>query len=228
MERGQRPSPTSGAILISGIPIDHTDSLDRRVLDLVSSLGKPVSVRELVRRLSLDSAGRRELTPALRRLIADGALVKIRGAHVGLPDRMNLVVGRLSCSPSGHGFVVPEARREGQADLYVAAVNIREALHGDRVVARVERHTARGAEGRIIRVLERANQRIVGRFEVDGPFGGHVVPFDRLVLHELFIPAGEQGGAENGEPERRRMPLDEPPDEADSVAQHRPGGGYVG
>jgi ribonuclease R len=169
------------------------------VLDLVSGLGKPVSVRELVRRLSLDSAGRRELTPALRRLIADGALVKIRGAHVGLPDRMNLVVGRLSCSPSGHGFVVPEARREGQADLYVAAANIREALHGDRVVARVERHTAKGAEGRIIRVLERANLRIVGRYEDDGRFGGHVVPFDRRVLHELFVPAGEEDGAVAGQ-----------------------------
>ena len=169
------------------------------MLDLVSSLGKPVSVRDLARRLSLDSAGRRELKPVLRQLIADGALVKIRGARVGLPDRMNLVVGRLSCSPAGHGFVVPEARREGQADLYVAAANIREALHGDRVVARVERRTAKGAEGRIIRVLERANQRIVGRYEDDGRFGGHVVPFDRRVLHELFIPAGEEGGAVAGQ-----------------------------
>ena len=169
------------------------------MLDLVSSLGKPVSVRELVHALSLDPPARRELKSVLRRLIADGALVDIRGARVGLPDRMNLVVGRLSCSPSGYGFVVPEARGEGQTDLFVAAANIREALHGDRVVARVERHTAKGAEGRIIRVLERANQRIVGRYEEDGRFGGHVVPFDRRVLHELFIPAGEEGGAVPGQ-----------------------------
>jgi ribonuclease R len=93
------------------------------VLDLVSSLGKPVSVRDLVRALSLDSPARRELKAVLRRLIADGALVDVRGARVGLPDRMNLVVGRLSCSPSGHGFVVPEARGEGQPDLFVAPAN---------------------------------------------------------------------------------------------------------
>ncbi|HYN05138.1 MAG TPA: ribonuclease R [Vicinamibacteria bacterium] len=169
------------------------------MLDFVSSLGKPVSVRDIARQLSLDSAGRRELTPVLRQLITDGVLVKIRGAHVGLPDRMNLVVGRLTCNPGGFGFVVPEPRREGQTDLYVAAANIREALHGDRVVARVERRTAKGAEGRIIRILERANQRIVGRYEVDGSFGGHVAPFDRRVLHELFIPAGEEGGAVAGQ-----------------------------
>jgi ribonuclease R len=169
------------------------------VLDLVSSLGKPVSVRDLVRALSLDSPARRELKAVLRRLIADGALVDLRGARVGLPDRMNLVVGRLSCSPSGHGFVVPEARGEGQRDLFVAPANIREALHGDRVVARVERQTPKGPEGRIIRVLERAQQRIVGRYEDDGRFGGRVVPFDRRVLHEVFVPPGESGSAAGGQ-----------------------------
>jgi ribonuclease R len=192
-------SPTSGTNPQNGIPIDSAGNLDRRVLDLVSGLGKPVPVRDLVRSLSLDPPARRELTSVLRRLIADGALVKIRGARVGLPDRMNLVVGRLSCSPAGHGFVVPEPRGKGQADLYVAAANIREALHGDRVVARLERHGPRGPEGRIIRVLERANQRIVGRYESDGRFGGHVVPFDPRVLHEVFVPAGEEGGATAGQ-----------------------------
>ena len=93
----------------------------------MSGLGKPVSVRDLVRELSLDAPARRELKSVLRQLIGAGALVKIRGARVGLPDRMNLVVGRLSCSPAGHGFVVPEKRRPGQVDLFVAASNIREA-----------------------------------------------------------------------------------------------------
>jgi len=183
---------------LTGIPIETKDTLDGRVLDLLSSLGKPLSVRELVHRLDLDSPARRELKAALRRLIQDGAVVKIRGARVGLPSRMNLVVGRLQCSPSGHGFVVPEERREGQGDLFVAASNIREAFHGDRVVARVERQTPRGSEGRIIRILERATERLIGRYEDDGRFGGHVVPFDRRVLHEIFIPPGEAGGATAG------------------------------
>ena len=125
--------------------------------------------------------------------------MKIRGARVGLPDRMNLVVGRLLVQPRRPRLRrSPRARREGQGDVYVAPANIREALHGDRVVARVERHGPKGAEGRIIRVLERANQRIVGRYESDGRFGGHVVPFDRRVLHEVFVPAGEERGRRAG------------------------------
>jgi len=161
--------------------------------------GKPVSVPDLVRRLDLDSGERRELETALQRMIDAGEVVKIRGARVGLPSHMNLVVGRLTANPAGYGFVVPEDGQRREGDVYVSAVNMKEALHGDRVVARVERHTPKGAEGRIIRVLERRMQRIVGRYEQDGRHGGRVVPFDKRVLHELFIPPGDEDGAQPGQ-----------------------------
>jgi len=173
--------------------------LQTQVLRFLSDHGKPVTVRELVRRLDLGKDERHELKTVLRKLLEDGEVVKIRGTRLGLPDRMNLVVGRLVCNPAGFGFVQPEHRKPGQADVYVSAVNVKEALHGDRVVVRVERTTPKGPEGRIIRVLERGLQRLVGRYEEDGRFGGHVVPFDKRVLHEPFIPAGESGGARSGE-----------------------------
>ncbi|HEU0104777.1 MAG TPA: ribonuclease R [Vicinamibacteria bacterium] len=188
-----RDTPTAGT------PRD----LGASVLELLANQGKPMGVRDLVRRLGLDATGRHDLKEVLRRLIADGQLVKIHGARVGLPDRMNLVVGRLTANPAGFGFVVPDkpagAPRTREGDVYVSAVNMKEALHGDRVVARVERHTPKGAEGRIIRVLERAQQHIVGRFEEDGRFGGHVIPFDKRVLHEIFIPPGDEAGARPGD-----------------------------
>jgi ribonuclease R len=174
-------------------------NLRERILESLETGGKPVSVRDLVRRLDLSRDGRSELKLTLRRLIEDGEVVKIRGARIGLPSRMNLIVGRLTCNPAGYGFVAPERRREDQPDVYVAGVNMKGALHGDRVVARIERMTPKGPEGRIIRVLERALQRLVGRYEDDGRFGGHVVPFDKRVLHELFIPPGENAGAESGQ-----------------------------
>jgi len=168
-----------------------------QVVGLLHAERKPVSVRELVKRLRLEGDQRKELKSVLRKLISDGEVVNVRGARVGLPDRMNLVVGRLSCSPSGYGFVASEGR--GQKDVYVSAVNMKEALQGDRVVVRVERVTPKGPEGRIIRVLERSLTRMVGRYEEDGQFGGHVVPFDKRVLHQLFIPPGQDGGATSGQ-----------------------------
>jgi ribonuclease R len=170
-----------------------------RVLRFLLDEGKPVSLRELVRRLDLDKESRRELKDLLGHLIEDGEVVKIRGSRVGLPSKMNLVVGRLNCNPAGYGFVIPDHATGRENDVYVSAVNMKEALHGDRVVARIERHTPKGAEGRIIRVLERKLQRIVGRYEDDGRFGGHVVPFDKRVLHELFVLPGDNAGARPGE-----------------------------
>ncbi|HEY2942321.1 MAG TPA: ribonuclease R [Vicinamibacteria bacterium] len=192
-------SPTSG---ILKTPFDYSPALTPlrdNVLAVLSHEGKPVSVRDLIRRLDLDKHARPELTDLLRRLIADGEVVKIRGGRVGLPSRMNLVVGRLTCNPAGYGFVVPEKAQGRGGDVYVSAVNMKEALHGDRVVARIERRTPKGPEGSIIRVLERGLQRIVGRYEDDGRFGGHVVPFDKRVLHELFIAPGDAEGARPGE-----------------------------
>jgi ribonuclease R len=173
--------------------------LRERVIELLDEMGRPASPSDLLRRLELPREVRPELKGVLESLLETGELVQIRGDRVGLPAHMNLVVGRLQCSPAGYGFVVPEKRRPGQKDLFVSAGNMKEALHGDRVVARLERSGPKGPEGRVIRVLERTLQSMVGRYEDDGRIGGRVVPFDRRVLHELFIPPGEGAGARAGQ-----------------------------
>jgi ribonuclease R len=72
-------------------------------------------------------------------------------------------------------------------------------MHGDRVVVRIERIKEGGrAEGRIIRILERANEWIVGRYDRDENGMGYVAPFDRRVLMDIFIPPGQEGGADPG------------------------------
>src|SRR5690606_13941779 len=100
---------------------------------------------------------------------------------------------------SGFGFVVPDGDHD--RDVYIAAPNIREALHGDRVVARIERQrSGEGrAEGRIIRILERANATVVGRFDLDEAGLGFVVPFDRRVLADIHVPRGDERGAGPGD-----------------------------
>ncbi len=85
-------------------------------------------------------------------------------------------------------------------DIYVSGPNLNEAMQGDRVVVRIERlkHDGR-AEGRIIRILERANESIVGRYERDESGAAYVVPFDRRVLMDVAIPPGQERGASPGE-----------------------------
>ena len=140
----------------------------------------------------------------LKSLVSSGDLLQIRGNRFGLPEKMDLIVGRLTTNPGGFGFVVPEHGDPFDAhgksgDIYIAATNLIEAMHGDRVVARVERRTEKGAEGRIIKILERSQSSIVGRFELDEAGLGYVVPFDRRVLTDVHVPTGQSSAAEPGE-----------------------------
>ncbi|MBI2189345.1 MAG: ribonuclease R [Acidobacteria bacterium] len=170
----------------------------------------PASARELVQLLRIPREERPSFTRQLKSLATEGVLLQIRGNRFGLAEKMDLVAGRLQTSPGGFGFVVPEhvhlAQRDGRPfdgaqgrrDVYVAAGNLMEAMHGDRVVARVERQTARGPEGRIIRILQRSNETVVGRFELDAAGLGYVVPFDRRVLTDIHVPTGQWSSAEPG------------------------------
>jgi ribonuclease R len=160
----------------------------------------PATPRELAQRLKIARDERVTLKRLLKDLVNTGDLIETRGNRYGLPDRMNLIVGRITTHPRGFGFVIPDrATDEVKGDIYIAGSNLNQAMHGDRVVARIERVTDRGAEGRILRILERGAQTIVGRFEMDGGGPGFVVPFDRRLIMDVQIPTDERGDAEPGD-----------------------------
>ena len=157
----------------------------------------PATVRDLMERLGWPSSQRATLRRRLAALVERGDLIRIRGNRYGLPDRMDLVTGRVQVHPRGFGFVTPDRSPEGIAgDVYIAGTNLNQAMHGDRVVVRVERRSDRGrAEGRILRIVERAAAQLVGRYDADG----YVVPLDRRLPMDVQIPGGERGGASAGD-----------------------------
>src|SRR5436190_3282541 len=159
----------------------------------------PAGVRELLQLLKVARADRHSFKRHLQSLVDSGDLVQVRGQRFGLPEKMDLYVGRLQTHSAGYGFVIPDRPPEGGGDIYIPGHQLNDAVHGDRVVARIERLKDGGrAEGRIIRVLERGNARVVGRFERDEDGRGRVVLFDRRVLMDIVVPSGEERGAEAG------------------------------
>jgi ribonuclease R len=156
----------------------------------------PATARELIQLLRVPREERAGFKRQLKGMVASGDLLQIRGNRFGLPEKMDLIVGKLTTNPGGFGFVVPE---QGDDDIYIAAANLTEAMHGDRVVARIERRTEKGVEGRIIKILERSQSSIVGRFELDAAGLGYLVPFDRRVLTDVHVPTGQWSSAEPGD-----------------------------
>lgn len=149
-----------------------------QILDLIrEKVHHPASTRELMQVLRVP----REERPAFRRhlktLVAEGELIQVHGRRFGLAEKMDLVVGRLETHASGYGFVVPDRPIEGASgDVFVGAQNLKEAMHGDRVVARVEHVRDGRPEGRIVRILERRSTQVVGRFATDDAGVAFVVP----------------------------------------------------
>jgi ribonuclease R len=160
----------------------------------------PATPRELLQRLKIPHDQRATITRLLKGLVQTGHLVQTRGNRFGLPDRMNLVVGRVQTHPRGFGFVIPDRPVEGvTGDIFIAGGNLNQAMHGDKVVARLERTNGDRAEGRILRILERAASTVVGRYEVDESGMGFLVPFDRRLIVDVLIPGEARGDASPGD-----------------------------
>ena len=168
-----------------------------QVLELMRErVHHPAGMRELLQILKVPREERTSFKRHVKNLVSSGDLIQIRGHRFGLPEKMDLYFGRLQTHPGGYGFVTPERPLDNGGDIYISGPYLNEAMHGDRVVVRIERVKEGGrVEGRIIRILERSNASIVGRYDRDENGMGYVAPFDRRVLMDIFVPPGQEGGA---------------------------------
>jgi ribonuclease R len=104
------------------------------------------------------------------------------------------IEGRLVLHHDGYGFVVPSVPVPGlDRDVFIPRDAVEDAMHGDRVLVKLQRVTGAGesqrTEGRIIRVLGRAHPSVVGLFRY-GARGNVVLPYDTRMQHEVEIPPG--------------------------------------
>ncbi len=158
------------------------------LLPMMKEEDRPLLLREILRRLGLQKEQRGRARELLRDLAEEGKVVRIRGNRYGLPSKMSLTVGRVKAHPDGYGFVIPE--KEGEEDVFVSPRNLKEAMHGDRVIARIESVRQKGKEGSVIRILERKTRRVVGKFMKAKNYA-YIIPEDERILQEVFIPEGE-------------------------------------
>ena len=116
-----------------------------------------------------------------------------RQPHPKSPAAPNVIAGRLVAHRDGYGFVVPDHPIPNvDGDLFIPPNAIHDAMHGDRVLARIEHHRVDGrAEARIVQIAERAHPTVVGlfRYEADG---NYVMPYDTRILQAVLIPPGDE------------------------------------
>jgi len=155
---------------------------------------RPLDRTDIARELGLTGTQRNAVRKTLRELEHAGEIARIRKNRYILPVKAALVAGKLSIHQVGYGFLVPET--PGEPDVFIAAENIGTAMHGDRVVVRISRDAPYGRikgrrEGRVIRILERAHDTIVGTLQRSRNFY-YVVPDDPRFVHDIYVRPASQ------------------------------------
>jgi ribonuclease R len=159
---------------------NHSDGgAQKKILDFFAR--KPatrLTPPEIQRRAGFRPGDLQLIVDTLRELCRNGRLVRLKKNHYALPDRQNLVAGRVQAHPDGYGFLIPEDK--DAEDLYLNRREMRRVMHGDVVMVRIDRKARGGTEVHIVQVLERAQKRLLGTYdELNGK--SFLVPMDARI-----------------------------------------------
>src|ERR1700682_981660 len=185
-----RSEPASASEIAQGLHLKKTDN--RPLFKMLSKLRKRGAIEELPggryrlpsRKSEQKASGQKPRQEAMR-----------RPQSSALADRDELK-GRLVLRHDGYGFVVPDSPMpQLNGDVFIPRDGIQDAMHGDHVLAKIQRlggvTGAQRAAGRIIRILGRAHPTVVGLFRY-GTQHNVVLPYDVRIQHEVEIPRGNE------------------------------------
>ena len=160
------------------------------VLQTLTAQGAPLEFGRLVELLDVQPF---EVEPFQRRLGAmarDAQLMQNRRGDWLIPDKADLVRGRVAGHPDGFGFLIPE---ESGPDLFLSAKEMDKVLHGDKAIVRVIGVDRKGRpEGKIVEVTERVNRHIVGRV-VEEHGVRFVVAENKRISQDILLAPAEKG-----------------------------------
>lgn len=160
---------------------------------------KPMTYQELEQHFGIEEAEDfKNFLKMLNRLEEEGAIIRTRANRYGVPERMNLIRGKLQAHPKGYGFLIPEDPR--QPDVYIHANDMRGAMNGDTIMVRI---LSKGVgtqrlEGEVARIVSRGNQQIVGTFQPHDGFG-FIIPDDKRINRDIFVAKENYNGAVDGQ-----------------------------
>lgn len=179
-------------------------NLQEKIMDYMQNKAKkPMSQEALIEALTIQEKEINQLSIVLEDLEKQNLLIQNRSGLFGLPKHMNLIIGKMSITAKGFGFVIPDnGLEEGKAkvdDIFIPSGMLNSAMNNDKVLVRIttEKSSFSKREGEVIRILERANNKVVGTFESSRTFG-FVVPDDTRLNQDIFIEGRNFNGAKVG------------------------------
>jgi ribonuclease R len=156
----------------------------------------PVNETRLARLLQVTQSEREAFARRLAAMEREGQILRNRKGALLVAEKLKLVAGRVAAHPDGFGFLEPD---DGTASLFLSPAEMRQVMHGDRVIARPGALDRRGRrEASIVEVTERAQTRVVGRLHRERGIW-IVSAADRRIQHDILVEPGATAGAKAGQ-----------------------------
>lgn len=155
----------------------------------------PMKLKEIAILLDVPKEQREDLKEVLDTLLSEGKIGISQKGKYGKPD-LGSVAGIFFGHPKGFGFVTVEGMDQ---DVFIPEEKTGGAMHGDTVLISAESKPGNGkrAEGHVVKVLEHANEEIIGFYQKNKNFG-FVIPDNQKLSKDVFVPQGKDMGAVNG------------------------------
>lgn len=170
------------------------------ILETMSEQGVPLSVEQLYLLLDISEKEREVFNKRLNAMEREGQIMQNRKGALCIADKLDLISGVVQGHPDGFGFLIPDDKTKCNGeDLFLSPKEMSQVMHGDRAMVRMSGLDRRGRpEGKIVEVLERRTQKLVGR--VIRSSGVTIVAAeDKHINQDILIPYHLDMGAKSGQ-----------------------------
>ncbi len=158
---------------------------------------QPLNYKQIAARLEInDPVDKRFVSEALLRMKKEGLIEERGHGKYIIKAGGGYVTGTIDLTKFGYAFVITEEMEE---DVFIAARNLRTALHGDKVkVLLYAKHKGNRPEGEVVEIITRSRSAFVGTIELNPQFA-FLMPDNKNMPFDLFIPLAKLNGAKQGQ-----------------------------
>lgn len=153
--------------------------------------------KQVSAKLSIDDNDTRQIIhEIILELSQKGIIDEVEKGKYQLKAKPNHVEGIIDMAQSGSAYLVVDGMEE---DIFIAPRKLRNALHGDKVKVFVyAKRNGRNLEGEVLEIISRAKTEFTGTIQMLPKFA-FLIPDNRKMLHDIFIPLDQLNGAKDGE-----------------------------
>lgn len=170
------------------------------ILSTMADQGVPLSMEQLYELLEIRDVEREIFNRRLSAMEREGQIIRNRKGALCIVEKLDLIAGVVQGHPDGFGFLVPDDKTKTNGeDLFLSPKEMSQVMHGDRAMVRVSGLDRRGRpEGKIVEVLERRTEQLVGRV-IQSTGVTIVAAEDKRINLDILIPYHLDMGAKPGQ-----------------------------